>query len=322
MNLRLMRAMLIASQTFGWPGLAVAQLGNRPSPSPLAPGDLKTPIFDTNTPVYDSTGEQAKSAKTVVAEVDGRPITLGDVADTIAGLPPTARSLPFADLFPSVLDQLVRQQALVIRAHRQAIDEDATVRRKIKSAQDLVLANALVEQEISGSITEPALLERYDKEIAGKPGPEEVRVRVIMTDTEAAAKDIIDELRAGADFASLAKRSSKDSTAQNGGDTGFEVRDALTPEVGAVVFSLPPGQYTLYPVHSGSAWYVLKVEERRHQPAPAFSLVREDLRQEMLRSGVGDVVTKALANVTVREYDINGKETAASAADAGARTAQ
>jgi hypothetical protein len=75
-------------------------------------------------------------------------------------------------------------------------------------------------------------------------------------------------------------------------------------------------------VHSGAPWYVLKVEERRHQPAPAFSVVREDLRQEMLRSGVGDVVTKALANVTVREYDINGKETAASSADAGARAVQ
>jgi hypothetical protein len=28
----------------------------------------------------------------------------------------------------------------------------------------------------------------------------------------------------------------------------------------------------------------------------------------MLRAGVPDVVTKALAQVTVREYDINGKE--------------
>ena len=107
----------------------------------------------------------------MVAEVDGRAVTLGDVGDAIAELPTTVRNLPFADLYPSILGQLVRQQALVIRAQRQALDEDPAVRRKVKAASDRVLANALLEQEISRTITEAALLDRYNKEIAGKPGP-------------------------------------------------------------------------------------------------------------------------------------------------------
>src|ERR1700679_1123730 len=90
-------------------------------PSPLAPGDLKRPIFDTQTPVYDTAGQQAKSANKVVAEVDGRPITLGDVSATIAELPPTVRNLPFSELFPGILTQLVKQEALAIRAQRQGI---------------------------------------------------------------------------------------------------------------------------------------------------------------------------------------------------------
>jgi peptidyl-prolyl cis-trans isomerase C len=295
-------------------GRAEGQLAPKPDPSPLAPGDLKRPIFDTQTPVYDTAGQQEKTANRVVAEVDGRPVTLGDVGDAIAALPAGARNLPFSDLFPRILAELVREQALVIRAQRQAVDEDPTVRRKMKAASDKVVANALLEQEASRSITEASLLERYNADVAGKPGPEEVHVRVIMTPTEAEAMKAIADLRGGADFATVAKRSSQDATASAGGDAGFVTLDRLTPEVGAVVFSLQPGQFTQFPVHSGASWFVLKVEDRRPGATPAFSVVRESLRQAMLRERAAAVVSAALAAVTVREFDITGKETDASSA--------
>jgi peptidyl-prolyl cis-trans isomerase C len=313
----LVRMSLLLSLGLAGASPAWAQLAPKADPSPLAPGDLKTPIFDTKTPVYDTRHAQEKSAATVVAEVDGRALTLGDVSDAIAELPQSVESLPFSQLYPSVLAQLVRQQALVIRAQQQALDEDSAVRRKVKAAGDRVLANELLKNEISGSITEAALLERYNKDFAGKPGPDEVHVRVIMTETEQAAKDIIAELQKGADFATIAKRSSKDPTSIIGGDVGFVTVDKLSPEIGAVVFSMIPGQVTPFPVRSVGAWFVLKVDERRQRQTPPFSEVRDDLRSVMLREGVGDVVTKALAAVTVREYDINGKEGDASTGVAG-----
>ncbi len=292
------------------------------APSPFAPGDLKRPVFDTQTPVYDLTDAQAKSASTVVAEVDGRAVTLGDVGDAIRRLPANVAALPFADLYPGVLAQLVRQEALVIRAQRQALDEDPAVRRQMKAASEQVLANELLTREISAKITEAALLDRYNRDVVGKPGPEEVHLRVISVPTEQEAMGIIGELRAGADFAALAMRSSKDPTAQAGGDAGFSTLDLLTREVGPVVFSMQPGQFTAFPVRGPDSWFVLKVEERRHAPVLPFSAMRETLRQEMLREGVADVVKAAMADVTVREYDVNGKEADESAAGAGVRVAK
>ncbi len=301
---------------------AQVQTPQAPDASPFAPGDLKRPIFDTQTPSYNVGGAQAKSANTVVAEVDGRAVTLGDVGDAISELPATVRGLPFTDLFPSILAQLIGQQALVIRAQRQALDEDPVVRRRIKATAGRIMANALLEQEISRSITESVLLTRYNQDFAGKPGPEEVHVRVIMTPTEQAATDIIVELRAGGDFATLAKRSSKDTTAPAGGDAGFVSLDGLTPEVGAVVFSMQAGQFSQFPVRSVGAWFVLKVEERRRQASRGFSLMRESLRQTMLREGVADVLRAAMADVSVREYDVTGKETDGSLASGGTRAAR
>ncbi len=315
-------AALVAPAMLYLAGMAIparAQQAPKADPSPLAPGDLKRPIFDTQTPVYDTAGTQAKSAGTVVAEVDGRAVTLGDVGDAIRALPANVAGLPFADLYPGVLGRLIEQQALAIRAQRSGLDEDPVVRRKMKAASEQILANEFLTREIGGTITEAALLDRYNKDFAGKPGPEEVHLRVIMVPSETVAKDIVAELRAGADFAALAKRSSLDPTASSGGDAGFTTLDKLTPEAGAVAFSMQPGQFTAYPVRSGGNWFILKVEARRQEPAPPFNAMREQLRQDMLREGVADRVRAAMADVTVREYDVTGKEDDASASGAGER---
>lgn len=302
----LMCAFLLLGQL--WSGVVWAQPGPPAAPSPLAPGDLKRPIFDTSKIVSDTSHEQEKSATTVVAEVDGRAVTLGDVSDAIAELPPNMKSVPFDDLYPSVLDQLVRQQALVIRAQQQAVDEDPVVRRKLKAATNQVLADQMLQHEIMPTITEQALLDRYNKDIASKPGPDEVHLRVIMTSTEEAARALIAELKAGADFATLAKRSSTDSTASIGGDLGFLRMEGLNPEVGSVAFALPAGQFTPYPFRSSGGWFIVKVEERRSGKAVSFAEAREGLVQTMLKEGVADVIAKAMKDVTVREYNINGKE--------------
>ncbi len=279
-----------------------------PSPSPAAPGDLKRPIFDTIKPVFGPSDAEQKSAAIVVAEVEGRAITLGDVKDAIAELPASVASLPFMDLFPGVLQKLIRQQALVLRAQRQAMDEDPAIRRKVKAAADRVLSNEVLNAEIHGTITEAALLDRYNKDYAGKPGPDEVHAKVIMLPTEEAAAGIIQELKAGGDFAAIAKRSSQDTTAPVGGDLGWLRLDGLNAEIGAVAFSMAPGTTTPFPVRSAGAWFVLRVEERRPHPTLSYPEVRERLVQTMLREGVNDVVTKAMAQVSVQEFAISGRE--------------
>jgi peptidyl-prolyl cis-trans isomerase C len=274
----------------------------------LAPGDLSRPIFDTTTPVYDPLATRDKPAAAVVAEVEGRPITLGQVNDAIAALPPGMAKLPLGTLYPSVLEQLIRQQALVVRAREQGLDEDPAVSRRMKAAADTQLSEEYLQRALSKSITEPMLLERYARDIAGRPGPEEVRVQVILTETEKAAAGLIAEIRGGADFAVVARRASKDTSAAGGGELGFATRDGMVPEVGAAAFALAPGQMAQFPVHAAAGWFVVKVAERRAQPTPGFASVREQLRQTLMREGVIAVSTTALQGLKVRSYNLNGTE--------------
>src|SRR5258708_1363151 len=199
-------------------GPASAQTEPGKAPSRFAPRDLSKPAFDTTTPVYDSVPGVDKAADSVVAEVEGRSITMGEVADVIRALPHATAQYPLDTLFPGVVDQLVKQQALAVRARQQGLDEDPAIRRRVRAAADKQLAEEYLRHEIAKGITEKALLDLYNREIAGRPGAEEAKLRVILTETEQAAADLIAELQGGAAFATLARRSSKDSTAPEGGD--------------------------------------------------------------------------------------------------------
>lgn len=281
------------------------------TPRPVSPAkglEFARPQFDTETPHYDVSGAETKAATTVVADVDGHTITLGDVGDAIRALPPNVRALPFDTVYTAVLRQLVQVQAVVVRAQKRGLDKDPTVIRHIKAAADRALTNDLLMREANSAVTEKMILDRYNRDYANKLGPEEAHIRVILVQTEAEANMIIVSLAGGADFAEAARKFSRDSTGPQGGDLGFMRRDSLTPEVGAVAFSLTPGTLAPHAVKTAAGWFVLRVEERRAGPAPVFASIREDIKSTLVKEIIAEIGQTALREVTVHAFDISGKE--------------
>ena len=109
-----------------------------------------------------------------------------------------------------LLDQLIDGRALVAEARKTGLDKDPAVQRQVAAAEDRALQTAMLSKEVGPSVTDEAVRARYDQEIAGKPGEEEVHARHILVETEAEAKKIIGQLKGGGDFAALAKQYSKD----------------------------------------------------------------------------------------------------------------
>lgn len=243
----------------------------------------------------------------MVGEVDGQQIHLSEVGDAIRGMPGGGAGNAFELLYSVVLNRLIEREALVVRAQAQGIATDPTVQRHVQEATKRVLEDAYLRRETGKMVTDQMLTARYDSEIRGKPGPEQVQGEVILVPTEAAAQDIIAKLAAGADFAALAREASKDPTGMAGGDLGFLPRDSLGPEVGAVLFELKPGEVAPYPVRTSAGWFVVRAGERRLAPTPSFEEVRPRLEAECERDNVAAVVQAAMKGATVRAYDMNGR---------------
>jgi peptidyl-prolyl cis-trans isomerase C len=243
----------------------------------------------------------------VVAKVDGNPIHLSDLQDAAQSLPQNVRGMPQQTLYPMLLDQLIDGRALVSEAHKSGLDKDTAVQRQVAAAEDRALQTAMLSKTVGPSVTDDAVHARYDQDLAGKPGEEEVHAKHILVDNEAEAKKIVAELKGGADFAALAKQYSKDpSGAQQGGDLGFFKKDEMVPEFAAAAFALQPGQVSQAPVHSQFGWHVIVVVERRRSEPPSFDQARDELRQKMIQEGVQKVVAKARASVAVEKFNLDG----------------
>jgi peptidyl-prolyl cis-trans isomerase C len=248
----------------------------------------------------------------VVAKVDGQPIHLSDLKDAAQSLPENMRGMPPQALYPLLLDQLIDGRALVAQARKSGMDKDPTVQRQMVAAEDRALQTAVLNKEVAPSVTDEAVHARYEKEIAGKPGVEEVHAKHILVDSEAEAKKIISQLKGGADFATLAKQYSKDpSAAQQGGDLGFFKKDEMVPEFADAAFALQPGQISQQPVHSQFGWHVILVVERRKAEPPSYDQAREQLRQKMIQEGVQKVVASARAAASVEKFNLDGSQTRA-----------
>jgi peptidyl-prolyl cis-trans isomerase C len=247
-----------------------------------------------------------KLVNPIVADIDGTPITLSDIGDAIRGLPRSTRQLPFDQLYPYVLDHLIQERALVMKARRAHLDQDPVVKRHLQEATDKVLEDEVLNRMLDNVASEEALLARYQKLYQDKPGPEEVQVGVILTPTEEKARAIIKELAGGADFATVAKRDSLDPTRKDGGDLGFRRLEELAPLVAGAAFALEPGQIAPNPIHAPSGWFVIKSEARRRADTPSFPEVREQLRHEILMEDVSRVAREVVAGADVHRFNING----------------
>jgi len=255
----------------------------------------------------------AVPANPVVATVDGHPIHLADVEQAAAALPPNLRGLPPKTLYPMLLERMVDARALVAQARREGMENTPAVQKEIAAATDQVLENAILTKEVKPQISDAALQAAYQKDIAGKPGPEEVHAEHILVPTKKEAEEIIAKLNKGADFATLAKQYSKDPGAKNGGDLGFFKKDEMVPAFADAAFALKPGTYTKTPVHSQFGWHVIKVLARRQAPAPTFAQAEDGLRQKILKAAVEKAVAKARAGVKIQLFDLDGTPATATA---------
>jgi parvulin-like peptidyl-prolyl isomerase len=99
----------------------------------------------------------------------------------------------------------------------------------------------------------------------------------------ARAEQTLKDLRAGADFATMARERSDDTTATDGGDLGFVGQGDLPPDFEAVMFSLKPGALSDV-VELGAGFHIIKLHETRAPRTVPLEEVRADVREFLTQS--------------------------------------
>ncbi len=242
----------------------------------------------------------------VVARVNGGEIRRSEVVLVMQNLPEQYRSLPPVYLFDLVLSQMVDRKLMVAAADKAKLGDDPMVKKRVEEARERAMQEAYVTREVEKGMTEEKLRERYKKMVAENAGEEEIRARHILVQSEDEAKALIVELKAGKDFAELAKSKSTGPSANSGGDLGFFKKEDMVPEFTEAAFALKPGGYTEAPVKSQFGWHVIKLEERRKAPPPEFEATKDELRQQVARDSINEIVARLRADAKVEQFDMEG----------------
>ena len=112
-----------------------------------------------------------------------------------------------------------------------------------------------------------------------------------MNQRRARAADLLNQLKRGADFATLARRYSDDpGTRERGGDLGLFTRDTHTPRFDAAAFALKPGQLSDI-IETEYGFHIIHAGEHRAERTRSFDEVRAQIEQQLLTRKRGERLT-------------------------------
>jgi peptidyl-prolyl cis-trans isomerase D len=125
------------------------------------------------------------------------------------------------------------------------------------------------------------------------------------------AEGLLAQVKAGADFAALAKKSSEDKgSATMGGDVGCFGRGHMVPPFENAAFSMKAGDFSAL-VKTDFGYHIIKIDSRREETTPALSQVKDRIRQTLLSQRARALVEEKMAAVVAALRRGRGLEEAA-----------
>ena len=116
------------------------------------------------------------------------------------------------------------------------------------------------------------------------------------------AEEIYKKVKAGEDFATLAKEYSQDEySAVNGGDLGFVEKGQMVPEFEAAAFGLKKGEVSEI-VESQYGYHIIKVTDKVYKEE-TFDEAKSDIKKELLYQKYLEIVKELESSVKIEKNE-------------------
>jgi peptidyl-prolyl cis-trans isomerase C len=248
----------------------------------------------------------APAADAVAAIVNGDEVQVGEVQATMRSLPEQYRQMPFEIVYPSILDRVIDFRLLAAEAERLDMAARPEVQEQLAQARANVMRDAVIQEKIADGSTEEALRERFAQlEGSEEFAQEEVHARHILLESEDDAKEAIEAIAAGADFAEVAKDRSTGPSASSGGDLGYFRREQMVPAFAEAAFTMAKGETSTAPVQTQFGYHVIMVVDRR-TATPTFEESEPQLRQDLAREIINDLVAGLREGAEIERFGLDG----------------
>lgn len=220
-----------------------------------------------------------------IATVDDKTFTVDNVVEYMqeAGYGANREAVERA------VDELVKMYLVTQRARdRYALTTGDSLR--LTEMRETLVWNQFREDVIHKSVTvdEEELRTWYEENVGEEVNARHILIRAQASDPDsvrqaakAKAESLLEEVKAGADFTSLAEENSDDpGSAQRGGSLGYFSRGQMVGPFEEAAFGTPIGEIASDIVETQFGYHVIKVEDRRKQ---TFEELREEIEEQLSR---------------------------------------
>ena len=213
----------------------------------------------------------------VVAKVNGNTITEADMRFANAEIGAQLGDIPENVKRRALAEYLIDNALFAEAAVAAKIAADPAFEEQMQYVRRRLLREQYFEKQLKGAISEADAKKIYDQRVAQLKSEDEVAARHILVDNEEKAKELLAKIKAGGDFAALAKENSADTgSKEQGGLLGYFGRGQMVPEFEKAAFTMTKGQVS-EPVKTNFGWHIIKLEDRRRKPPPSFDEVKETI---------------------------------------------
>jgi peptidyl-prolyl cis-trans isomerase C len=248
----------------------------------------------------------------LLAKVNGIEIHQSDlnaVEEEAGQIPPMTPDAKRDYLLAFFTDMILVSKA----AEDQRLADTPEFKRKVEFNRKKALMSALLEKTGKAALTDEAMHKVYDDAVKQMTPEAEVHARHILirapADDEKASKAAEDKIKAvivrlnkGEDFGKVAGEVTEDPSGKaNGGDLGYFSKEQMVPEFADAAFNLYKGKIS-GPVKTQIGWHVIKVEDKRTKPLPAFDEVKTQIEAYVTRKAQADLVTKLRESAKVEKF--------------------
>jgi peptidyl-prolyl cis-trans isomerase C len=217
-----------------------------------------------------------------IATVNGKAVPKSRVELLISQVTRNGQQQRTPELEAQARDEVVLREIFAQEATKRGIPASTDYQAKLELTKQGLMINELFEDFIrKNPVNDAEAKAEYDKAKAQASGTE-YRARHILVEKEDEAKTLIAQIKAGAGFDDLAKKSSKDTgSAEHGGDLDWANPNSYVPEFSQAMVKLKKGEMTDTPVKSQFGYHIIKLEDTREAKFPAFEEVKAQIQQRI-----------------------------------------
>jgi peptidyl-prolyl cis-trans isomerase C len=261
----------------------------------------------------------AVGPQTVLAQVDGTPITSADLKDLLAryaNQPFVLARYSSLEKKKELLDSLIRYEVLAIEARKKGYERDPEVQRVAKDKMIKLYTQQEINDKLKpGDVPDADVEKYYQDHAADYVRPETVRASQILVKDRAKAHKVLAAARAlprsdSKAFRELVAKESEDvDSKQRGGDlTQFDRSTTrLPPAVVAAAFALKEIGDLSEPVGTDQGFVILKLTDRRPALSRTLAEAKPEIQRRLLEEMRGkrkkEMVDEARKLVRVEIYE-------------------